>query len=123
METLKESADVQGELESARRSSGRPISLVYFRGCGASEKSPRGNERRIRYELEFSGDDGARYRIVGQKDFFLLSPVKSITNLPFSLYRDDFHELGDGEVSLDPREELVPSLKSVRLGWSALLRR
>ena len=43
-----------------------------------------GNERRIRYELAFSGDDGAGYRIIGQKDFFLLAPVKSITELPFS---------------------------------------
>jgi hypothetical protein len=74
-----------------------------------------GNQQRIRYELSFIGDNGSRYRIVGQKDFILIAPVLSLTTLPFTLYKGDFEEVGDGKVSLDARKELLPTLKSLRL--------
>ena len=77
-----------------------------------------GNEQRIRYELSFLGDDGERYRLVGQKDFMLIAPVRSLTTLPFTLYRGtNVEEIGDGTVSLDARTELGPTLKSIRLGF------
>ncbi len=77
-----------------------------------------GNEQRIRYELGFVGDDGEPYRLVGQKDFMIIAPVRSLTRLPFTLYRGEkFEEIGDGTVSLEPRTELGPTLKSIRLGF------
>lgn len=38
--------------------------------------------RIIRYELAFTGDDGARYEIVGQKDIDFRHPFASFTTLP-----------------------------------------
>jgi hypothetical protein len=76
-----------------------------------------GNEQRIRYELSFVGDDGMRYHVVGQKDFMMIAPIRSLTTLPFTLYRgDELEEIGDGTVSMDARAELGPTLKSIRLG-------
>jgi hypothetical protein len=55
----------------------------------ASKKELHGNividpllGRRIRYEFTFDGDDGERYRFVGQKDVSLTDPVGSMTTLP-----------------------------------------
>jgi hypothetical protein len=77
-----------------------------------------GNEQRIRYELSFVGDDGEHYRVVGQKDFMLIAPVRSLTTLPFTLYRGEkLVEIGDGTVTLDAKKELGPTLKSIRLGF------
>jgi hypothetical protein len=36
----------------------------------------------IRYELEFTADDGKRYRLAGQKDVTIADPVGSMTTLP-----------------------------------------
>jgi hypothetical protein len=74
-----------------------------------------GKEQRIRYDFRFRGDDGTPLRILGQKDFMVISPVGSLTKLPFLLYQSEEHEIGAGEVTLSVREELWKSVKSLRL--------
>jgi hypothetical protein len=39
-------------------------------------------KRVIRYEFDFTGDDGAPYRFAGQKDVTIADPVASMTTLP-----------------------------------------
>ncbi|MCK6547793.1 hypothetical protein L6R52_18215 [Myxococcota bacterium] len=42
----------------------------------------------LEYELEFRGDDGARWRFSGKKSVALTHPVTTMTTLPGTLYRD-----------------------------------
>ena len=74
-----------------------------------------GKEQRIRYDFRFRSDAGVAMRILGQKDFMIISPVGSLTKLPFLLYEGDDHEVGSGDVALDVRAELWTTLKSLRL--------
>jgi hypothetical protein len=78
-----------------------------------------GKEQRIRYDFRFESDAGVPMRILGQKDFMVISPVGSLTKLPFLLYEGDDHEIGSGEVELDlrngVRRGLWTTVKSLRL--------
>ncbi len=74
-----------------------------------------GKEQRIRYDFRFQSDAGVAMRILGQKDFMIISPVGSLTKLPFLLYEGEDHEVGSGEVVLDVRAELWTTMKSLRL--------
>src|SRR5262245_45101151 len=47
-------------------------------------------QRIIRYELEFTGDDGRRYELVGQKDIRWRHPIRTLTTLPAEII-DDHH--------------------------------
>ena len=108
----KKTLSLSGVIDIARIATDRPHDgavLVHW-----------GKEQRIRYELTFMGDDGDEYRIVGQKDFMFIAPVRSLTTLPFTLYRGAYEEIGDGVVSLDPRTELWPTLKSLTLARGML---
>ena len=80
-----------------------------------------GKEQRIRYDFRFESDAGVSMRILGQKDFMVVSPVGSLTKLPFLLYEGEDHEVGSGEVALDVRAELWTMLKSLRLSRGAPL--
>jgi hypothetical protein len=69
--------------------------------------------RRIAYSFEFSGDDGKRYRLAGQKDITPLRPVESMTVLPAQI----FDERGDVIATADlkfPLDELPKFLASWR---------
>jgi hypothetical protein len=74
-----------------------------------------GKEQRIRYDLRFQSDAGAPHRLLGQKDFLVISPVGSLATLPFLLYEGEEREIGAGEVSLDVKNELWSTVKSIRL--------
>lgn len=74
-----------------------------------------GKEQRIRYDFRFKSDAGVAMRILGQKDFHVISPIGSLTKLPFLLYEGEDHETGSGEVALDVRAELWTTMKSLRL--------
>ncbi|MDB4943391.1 MAG: hypothetical protein JWP97_2925 [Labilithrix sp.] len=75
------------------------------------------DEKRVPYDLSFTGDDGLVYRLRGQRDFFVHDAVDSLTMLPASLFV--VQETGDREVGrallrFDPKTELGPLVKSFR---------
>ncbi len=72
------------------------------------------DEKRIPYDLAFTGDDGRTYRLRGQRDFFVHDAVDSLTVLPASLYDDAGREIGRAVLRFDPKTELAPLLKSFR---------
>jgi len=71
------------------------------------------DEKRIPYDLSFEGDDGAMYRIRGQRDFFMHNAVDSLTILPASLYLAGI-ESGRAMLRFDPRNDLGALVKSFR---------
>lgn len=71
-------------------------------------------ERRIPYDLGFVGDDGRRFRLRGQRDFFVHDVVDSLTLLPASLYDDEGREVGRATLRFDARRELPLTLRSLR---------
>jgi hypothetical protein len=46
-------------------------------------------DRRIPYDLFFTGTDGQHYRLRGEKDLSWLAPVETLVVLPFTIGRDD----------------------------------
>jgi hypothetical protein len=73
------------------------------------------DERRLPYRVAFTGDDGQKYELSGQKEWSGLSPVESMTVLPASIYGVDGEELARATLRFDLRNELVPWLKSFRI--------
>ena len=74
-------------------------------------------ERRISHQLEFAGDSGARYELIGQQEFIGLSPIESLTLLPASLCDDRGEEIGRATLRLDLRRDWALWIKSLRLRW------
>jgi len=75
------------------------------------------DERRISHRLEFVGDDGSRYQLIGQLEFSGLSPVDSLTLLVASLCDDQDEEIGRATLRLDLRADWMSWIKSFRLRW------
>jgi len=79
------------------------------------------DEKRIPYDLSFEGDDGLRYRLRGQRDFFVHAAVDSLTILPASLYDHAGLETGRAVLRFDPKTNLGALVKSfrprVRASW------
>jgi hypothetical protein len=76
------------------------------------------DERRISHQLEFVGDDGARYQLLGQREFSGLAPIESLTLLPASLCDDQGEEIGRATLRLDLRTDWALWIKSFRLRWA-----
>jgi hypothetical protein len=72
------------------------------------------DEKRIPYDLGFEGDDGQRYRLRGQRDFFVHDAVDSLTILPASLYDESGLEVGRAVLRFDPKTDLPALVKSFR---------
>lgn len=79
------------------------------------------DENRVPYDLTFEGDDGKRYRLRGQRDFFVYDAIGSLTTLEASLYDESEREIGRALLEFEPRMELPALVRSfrprVRLGW------
>jgi hypothetical protein len=73
------------------------------------------DERRLPYRLAFTGDDGKRYELSGQKEWSGLAPVESITLLPASLYDEAGEELGRATLRFDLRSDWARWMKSFRI--------
>lgn len=73
------------------------------------------DEGRLPYEFSFTGDDGRRYAVRGQKDFLPIGPASSLSTLPFSLYDDGETEIGRGTLRFDWRADYGKFLRSLRL--------
>jgi len=75
------------------------------------------DERRLPYELHFTGNDGRQYRLRGQKDFTLIAVTDSMTVLPASLYDDAGNEIGRATLRFDLQHDLRPFLRSWKLRY------
>ncbi len=60
--------------------------------------------RLIRYEFGFAGDDGQRYRFVGQKDVSIKDPVGSMTTLPGQVLALDGKRVATTALSFDTKD-------------------
>jgi len=70
--------------------------------------------RRIGYDIDFRGDDGKRYRFVGQKSLSLLKLAKTMTTLPGEVLDQDGARIGTARLYFDLRKDLVRFLATFR---------
>jgi hypothetical protein len=71
-------------------------------------------QRIIRYELAFTGSDGKRYEIVGQKDISWLRPLSTFTQLPCEILDEEHRRVGTCLTSFDLRRDFLKFLGSFR---------
>jgi hypothetical protein len=67
------------------------------------------------YSFWFLGNDGMRYRLLGEKDAHVSRGTASFTELPMSVFDDRGRELGRIEFAFPFREEGARVLKSIRI--------
>lgn len=67
------------------------------------------DQKRVIYDLAFD-----RYRLRGQREFFVYDAIDSLTVLGASLYDEADVEIGRAMLRFDPRSELPAMLKSFR---------
>jgi hypothetical protein len=70
----------------------------------------------IRYEFTFDGDDGERYRFVGQKDVTLKDPVGSMTTLPGQVLALDGKQIATASLKF-AKKDLPGFLSTWRLDF------
>lgn len=73
------------------------------------------SEKRVPYDVTFTGDDQRQYRFRGQREPHPVSPFEVFTNLRFALYDENDVEFGRGLVRCDLRGDLKTLITSVRL--------
>jgi hypothetical protein len=112
---------VDGVRRFVRERKARADGTVVADGLAADGRAVRGtvtmrllDEKRIPYDLTFTGDDGQTYHLRGQRDFFVHDAVDSLTILPASLYDAGGVEIGRATLRFDPRTELPKTLRSFR---------
>lgn len=71
-------------------------------------------ERIIRYELTFTGDDGRRYEVVGQKDLQYRRLLATWTTLPLEILDDEHRRVATCLTRFDLRRQSLRFLKSFR---------
>lgn len=70
--------------------------------------------RVIRYELEFTGDDGRRYTLVGQKDIKLRDLARSWTTLPAEIKDERGAVIARSQARFDVGREALAFVSSFR---------
>jgi hypothetical protein len=73
------------------------------------------DERRVPYRLAFTGDDGKRYELSGQKEWTALMPLDSLTLLSTGLYDEGGEEIGRATLRFDMRADWARWLRSLRV--------
>jgi hypothetical protein len=71
-------------------------------------------QRIIRYELQFRGDDGKRYELIGQKDIRWRDPLHSFTHLPAEILDEEHRRIGTCRTSFDVKRDGWSFLRSFR---------
>ncbi|HVV83214.1 MAG TPA: hypothetical protein VHE35_09040 [Kofleriaceae bacterium] len=99
-------ADMEGEVEAEGLAAGAPL-------VGTMVLRPLFG-RMIRYEFEFDGDDGQRYRFAGQKDIRWLDPLRTWTELPGELTDETGHVIGTAHTRFHLRKDGLSFLRSWR---------
>ncbi len=72
-------------------------------------------QRIIRYELEFTGDDGRTYELVGQKAIRWRAPIRSFTFLPAEILDDDHRRIATCRMVFDLKRDWWSFLRSFRM--------
>lgn len=72
-------------------------------------------EGKAGYSFWFLGNDGQRYRLLGEKDAHVSRGTASFTELPMSVFDDRGRELGRIDFGFPFREEGARVLKSIRV--------
>lgn len=67
------------------------------------------------YDFKFRGNDGKRYRFVGQKEVALTRLLETMTVLPAEIRDEDDHKVGDATVRFDAARDLFTFLKSWKI--------
>lgn len=67
------------------------------------------------YDFHFRGNDGKRYRFVGQKDVAISRLLETMTVLPASLLDAAGKKIGDATVRFDASHDMVSFLKSWKI--------
>jgi hypothetical protein len=71
--------------------------------------------RIIRYQFEFTGDDGQRYAFSGQKDIRWLHPVRTWTELPGQVTDAGGRVIGNALTRFDLKRQSASFVRSFRL--------
>ena len=71
-------------------------------------------QRIIRYELAFTGDDGKRYEVIGQKDIKWREALASFTQLPAEILDEDHRRVGVCKTTFNLRADWWSFLRSFR---------
>jgi hypothetical protein len=71
-------------------------------------------QRIIRYELQFLGDDGKPYELVGQKDIRWTAPLRTFTYLPAEILDGQHRRVATCETTFDLRHHWWSFLRSWR---------
>ncbi len=74
--------------------------------------------RRLANHLWFSGDDEARYELVGQGEWSRVSPIESLTLLRASIYDRSALEIARCTLRFDLRSDWAKWLRSFRPNWA-----
>ncbi len=72
------------------------------------------SRRRLRYELEFSGDDGERYRFEGEKRLRFPNLIRSMTLLQGDIVNGAGGVVASAELEFDVRGDLLAFVASWR---------
>ncbi len=81
---------------------------------GSLELSPF-QQKRIRYQFEFKGDDGKSYRFDGWKTINMLKPLTAWTTLPGTIYAGDGATWGTATLRFRFQQHFAPLITSFRL--------
>jgi len=71
-------------------------------------------QRIIRYELTFTGDDGKRYEVIGQKDISYRRLLATFTTLPLEILDEEHRRVATCLTRFDLRRQGLSFLKSFR---------
>ena len=102
-------AVIAGEVQ---RVADNPLADRAYR-YGARGSGRRGR-RIIRYGLQFTGDDGKPYELVGQKDIRWRDPIHSFTFLPAEILDRGHRRIGTCRTTFDLKRHWWGFLRSFR---------
>lgn len=73
-------------------------------------------QRVIRYELQFTGDDGEPYEMIGQKDISWREPLRTWTELPAEIFDGNHRRVGICRTAFDRKDfwSFLRSFKSIK---------
>jgi hypothetical protein len=70
--------------------------------------------RTVGYELSFTNDEGARYRLSGRKSVEFLRFLQTMTYLPAEIFDERGERVGEATLRFDVRSDLYRFLRSFR---------
>ncbi len=99
-------AELSGTLHAEGLADGVPLS-------GTVVMQPL-TRRRVRYDFNFTGNDGNPYRFSGEKQIRWRDPLRSFTRLPGAVYDSAGREVATCMVRFDLKADFLPFVASWR---------